>query len=126
MDFFQIATSGRIILEDSNRILKIKKAEISDVGRYVCQGRNINGFTESSADLNVIEDVQEPPELTYEPSDRETDQGMSIEIPCRAKGSPKPVITWKKDGSSLEGRRLRVSTGGSLFLYNVTVQDSGR
>lgn len=123
---YQLVEGGRITVEARGQFLKIASVKRSDAARYVCRGRNVNGFTETSADLNVVSEDKEPPAITYEPENMEAEEGMSIEIACRAKGSPKPVIQWKKDGTTVSLARARVSRGGSLFLQNITAQDAGR
>ncbi|KOC63131.1 Peroxidasin [Habropoda laboriosa] len=117
---------GRIFIEDRGSILKILAVKESDSGRYVCQAKNSNGYAETSADLKVVDESYSPPRLTYGPHDMEAEPGAIIEVPCRVEGVPKPLIQWKKDGTAVEGERVRISRGGSLYLYNVTATDTGR
>ena len=56
----------------------------------------------------------------------EVELGAIVELPCRAEGDPHPRMIWRKDGTAVEGNRTRISKHGSLYLYNVTVQDTGR
>ncbi|XP_046606804.1 peroxidasin [Neodiprion virginianus] len=125
----QITPSGRVTITETTiggSRLTIFAAKESDSGRYVCAARNNDGFLETSADLEVISRENIPPKLTYRPEDMEAEPGMIIEVPCRADGDPKPFIQWKKDGQSIGSNNFRVSRTGSLFLYNVTVADTGR
>ncbi|XP_051172267.1 peroxidasin homolog [Leptopilina boulardi] len=129
-----ILAGGRFQFDDSGSILKIEAVKQSDSARYICRGKNIDGLAETSADLTVLQEDFRPPEMTYQPQDMEVENGASIEIPCRARGNPKPTIQWKKDGIALDSNRnipldrnrFRLSKGGSLYLYNITVQDAGR
>ncbi|KAG7189813.1 hypothetical protein KM043_017473 [Ampulex compressa] len=121
-----VATSDRVVIENGGNVLRILAAKRSDGARYVCKARNSNGFAETSADLSVVDEDASPPRLTYEPQDMEAEPGAVVEVPCRAEGKPKPRMRWTKDGSALEGSRIRVSRGGSLYLYNVTAEDAGR
>lgn len=124
----RIVGNSRFFLEDRGGTLRILATEVRDSARYVCQARNTNGYAEVSADVKVLASDSSPPRLTYEPpSTMEAEPGASIELPCRAQGDPKPVVQWKKDGSALEPiRRYKISRGGSLYVYNVTVSDAGR
>lgn len=117
---------GRIAIEDDGSVLRIFAAKESDSASYVCQARNSNGFAETSADFKVVDESYSPPRMTYEPHDMEAEPGAIIEVPCRVEGIPKPLIQWKKDGTAVEGNRIRISRGGSLYLYNVTAADTGR
>lgn len=122
----QLSVGGRIEIEDDGNVLRILAAKESDSARYVCRAKNSNGYAETSADLKVVDAAYSPPRMTYKPHDMEVEPGVIIEVPCRVEGVPKPVIQWKKDGTAVEGNRLKVSRGGSLYLYNVTAADTGR
>lgn len=129
-----ISPGGRFKIEDNGSILKIEAVKQSDSARFVCRAKGSGGLAETSADLNVLQEDFRPPELTYQPQDMEVENGASIEIPCRARGNPKPTIQWKKDGIALDSNRnipldrnrFRLSKGGSLYLYNISAQDAGR
>lgn len=122
----EITPSGRIQIGEEGTRLTILAVKESDSARYICQARNLGGFVETSADLRVTAQNAVRPKLTYRPEDMEVEPGMTLEVPCRAQGEPKPYIQWKKDGSVVESVRAHVSRAGSLYLYNVTVADSGR
>ncbi|XP_076650032.1 peroxidasin [Halictus rubicundus] len=122
----QLSVGGRVAIEDNGDVLRILAAKESDAARYVCRAKNANGYAETSADLRVLDSTYGPPRLTYEPQDMEAEPGAIIEVPCRVEGIPKPVILWKKDGTAVEGSRIRISRAGSLYLYNVTPADTGR
>ena len=124
----QLSSEGRFKLEENGSVLKIEAAKQSDSSRYICRAKNSEGFSETSADLKVLGNDFRSPELTYQPQDMEVEIGASIEIPCRAEGNPTPLIQWKKDGSALASNRdrIRISKWGSLYLHNVSAQDSGR
>ncbi|KAL2716374.1 peroxidasin [Vespula squamosa] len=121
-----LSTGGRILLDNDGSVLRILAAKESDAARYVCRASNSNGYAETSVDLDVLNSEYSPPKLTYQPHDMEAEPGAIVEVPCRAEGRPKPLIQWKKDGTSIASNRTRVSRAGSLYLYNVTSQDTGR
>ncbi|XP_011499674.1 PREDICTED: peroxidasin [Ceratosolen solmsi marchali] len=122
----RLRAHGRLHLEDGGSSLKILAVKESDSARYVCQAHGSAGLAEVSADLNVIDAEYKPPRLIFEPQDMEVEPNSIIELPCRAEGKPAPKILWRKDGSTLEGNRKRISKHGSLYLYNITALDTGR
>lgn len=121
-----IAFNDRFSFEQGGNVLRIYAVKETDTARYVCRAQNANGFAETSADLQVLAADSSAPRLTYEPRDIDAEPGAVVEVPCRAEGRPKPVIQWKKDGSALEGSRIKISRGGSLYIFNVSSQDTGR
>ncbi|XP_014486409.1 PREDICTED: peroxidasin homolog [Dinoponera quadriceps] len=121
-----IALGERFSLEQAGSVLRIYAAKETDTARYVCRAQNSNGFAETSADLQVLAEDSSAPRLTYEPRDIDAEPGAVVEVPCRAEGKPKPVMQWKKDGSALEAGRIKISRGGSLYIYNVSSTDTGR
>eukprot|EP00064_Thunnus_orientalis_P020663 superscaffoldBa00005807_g20806 len=50
-----------------------------------------------------------------------------ITLPCRATGSPRPTITWQKEGINIHttGGRFTVLPNGSLQISKASVSDSG-
>lgn len=126
-----LQSQGRVFIvanndNDGSSTLTLFAAKESDGARYICRAVNVNGFAETSADLRIINDESSTPKFTYKPHDMDAELGAIVELPCRAVGHPKPVIHWKKDGSAVEGSRYKISRGGSLYLYNVTLEDAGR
>lgn len=94
----------------------------------MCQARNILGFREVSADIDVKRAVENPPRFIYQPYDIAAYPKTTIELPCRAEGDPQPDIQWRKDGTRLERNpaKYRISGSGSLYISDLTEADSGR
>ncbi|KAL7298226.1 hypothetical protein TKK_0009216 [Trichogramma kaykai] len=128
----RVQASSRIRLESNGSVLKILGVQATDAARYVCRARNGRGLAETSADLRVVDsslnssEPSSPPVLLVEPQDMEVELGSMIELACRATGKPQPTITWRRDGTIVQGNGVRLSKHGSLYLYNVTGRDSGR
>ena len=59
---------------------------------------------EASATL-VVKQKPKPLELTMIPHDMTAPKGVTIQMPCRASGSPSPTITWLKDGHAMVSPR---------------------
>lgn len=119
-----IPISDRIFLENDDTRLRILAVKGTDAGRYQCHLKSVDRSVDLFADLHVIDFTA--PRLIFKPQDMEAEPDAIVEIPCRAEGRPKPVIQWKKDGSALEGNRIKITRGGSLLIFNVTPQDTGR
>lgn len=119
-----IPLSDRISFEDEGALLRILAVKESDAGKYECYLRSIDHMVHFFADLNVVDFTA--PRLLFKPRDMEAEPDATVEVPCRAEGIPKPMIQWKKDGSTLEGNRIKITRGGSLLIFNVSPQDSGR
>ncbi|GLV33689.1 Peroxidasin [Carabus blaptoides fortunei] len=123
-----IRVGGRIQIEADNSRLIINDVKESDSGLYVCQARNILGFREVSADIDVKRAVENPPRFIYQPYDIAAYPKTTIELPCRAEGDPEPDIQWRKDGTRLERNpaKYRISGSGSLYISDLAEEDSGR
>lgn len=119
-----IPFGDRIFLENDNTRLRILAVKETDAGRYQCHSRGIDRNIILVGDLHVIDFIA--PRLVFKPQDMEAEPDAIVEVPCRAEGRPKPVIQWKKDGSALEGNRIKITRGGSLLIFNVIPQDTGR
>lgn len=124
----EIFPEGRIALEADSSRLVIQDVKESDSGLYVCQARNILGFRDVSANLEVKAAIENPPKFIYQPYDIIAYPRTTIELPCRAEGEPEPDIAWRRDGTSLERnpQKYRISGSGSLYIYELSDEDSGR
>uniref|UniRef100_A0A452UY39 Ig-like domain-containing protein n=1 Tax=Ursus maritimus TaxID=29073 RepID=A0A452UY39_URSMA len=100
--------------------------QTSDAGLYRCEASNSAGVDVWELELRVLE----PPhwEADETSSLLERVAGENASLPCPARGTPKPQVTWRKGPSSepLRGRPgLEVLDDGSLFLASVSPSDSG-
>ena len=46
-------------------------------------------------------DFVEKPRITIQPKDKVVEKGKNVELECRARGDPKPVITWRREKANL-------------------------
>lgn len=109
------------------RLLKIKNIKSSDAGLYTCVG--VNGFGRVNASITlivlgkgeVIENLTKPVLTEVWPQEpQQRRPGESLTFTCRARGFPKPVVTWYKDDIML------VKRGEQITLRSVTPADTGR
>lgn len=57
----------------------------------------------------------------------QTFTGTSVTLECSAEGSPKPSVSWTKNGKPLESKdRVSIGKDGAMTIRNTRVADSGR
>ncbi|KAM8746417.1 hemicentin-1 isoform 1-T1 [Acanthopagrus schlegelii] len=103
--------------------IEITSAELSHAGRYSCTAKNAAGSTNRHVHLTV----QELPVIQSHPSTLDVILNNPITLPCRATGSPRPTITWQKEGINIPttGGGFTVLPNGSLQISKASVSDSG-
>ncbi|XP_063022447.1 immunoglobulin superfamily member 10 [Melospiza melodia melodia] len=110
-----------------NGTLSIARAAPQDGGQYECTAANALGSARLRATLAVL---ALPPRIAAARPPTAL-SGGSAALPCRARGSPPPRISWLlPDGSELRpggaGRgRAEVRPDGTLLLRALTVLDRG-
>ncbi|CAB1323870.1 unnamed protein product, partial [Coregonus sp. 'balchen'] len=103
--------------------VEITSSELSHSGRYSCVAKNAAG----SAHRHVQLTVQEVPVIQVHPSTMDVIVNNPITLPCRATGSPRPTITWQKEGINIPttGGGFTVLPNGGLQISKAAVADSG-
>ncbi|XP_029473326.1 LOW QUALITY PROTEIN: hemicentin-1 [Rhinatrema bivittatum] len=112
-----------------NGMLSIDKAQLSDSGVYKCVASNIAGRDEAEITVQVqepptVEEVEPPFNTPYQ----ERVANQRIAFPCPAKGVPKPIIKWFRNGKELTGNEPGTSIledGTLLIIASVTLHDNG-
>ena len=95
-------------------------AQKRDSGLYKCKAKNT--FGQKSAVLVVVE----LPQFRVAPPARlQVNQQRNITVPCQASGDPQPTVTWVKENGSLPFGRSKVSSDGTLQIWNTKEEDSG-
>lgn len=103
--------------------LLITNAEKKDSGLYKCKATNILGYDSAFTQLNVVE----LPRFTVSPPVKlEVGTRQSITIPCQATGDPNPTVTWVRETGELPVGRSTVNADGTLQIWNLKEEDSGR
>ncbi|KAJ0032742.1 hypothetical protein NQD34_002823 [Periophthalmus magnuspinnatus] len=109
--------------------LKILESRVSDSGLYVCVASNIAGNLTQTIKLSVlvppVVEVLEPP---FNSPLQERIANQKIAFPCPAKGLPKPVIRWYRNGQELTGNEPGISIqedGTLLILTSISPLDNG-
>ncbi|XP_053341492.1 hemicentin-1 [Clarias gariepinus] len=103
--------------------LEIAAAELTHTGRYSCVAKNAAG----SAHRYVQVVVQEPPVIQAHPSTVDVILNNHVTLPCRATGTPRPTITWQKEGINIvtTGSDFSVLPNGDLQISQAKVEDTG-
>ena len=115
---------SRVQVSNGGQHLRIEDAKPYDAGQYTCRAHNKLGYIEASAKLSV-KSKPVPLELLVVPHDMVALRGTTVQLPCRAQGSPQPQIRWLKDGDEMDEVRFDIRPDGSLIVQNVTLEDEG-
>ncbi|XP_049771254.1 protein sax-3-like [Schistocerca cancellata] len=128
---FSGASNGRWAASTSpegSAVLTLQGATRNDSRSWVtCSAVNAAGSAVARARLRVVapEDLP-PPVIALGPANQTLPVQSVALLPCRAAGSPPPVITWYRDGAPvLPGPRVNVSASGTLQINDLEKRDSG-
>ena len=103
--------------------LSITNAQKKDSGLYKCKATNILGYDAAFTQLNVVE----LPRFTVSPPVKLAEEkNQSITVLCQATGDPKPIVTWVRENGELPVGRSTVSVDGTLQIWGLKEEDSGR
>uniref|UniRef100_A0A1B0BUX1 Ig-like domain-containing protein n=1 Tax=Glossina palpalis gambiensis TaxID=67801 RepID=A0A1B0BUX1_9MUSC len=106
--------------------LHINNVQEEDKGRYMCQINTVTAKTQFGY-LNVVV----PPNIddSLSSSDVIVREGSNISLRCRATGSPKPIIKWKRDDNSRitisKNRIVNDWEGDTLEITRISRLDMG-
>ncbi|XP_034738598.1 hemicentin-1 isoform X2 [Etheostoma cragini] len=108
--------------------VQIARSQLSDSGSYTCVASNVEGKARKSYHLTI----KVPPSISGSelPSEMGVLLNETIQLICRAQGTPTPTIQWLKDGEVINNTRiegLRISPDGStLTVTGARTPDSGK
>ncbi|KAJ8379625.1 hypothetical protein SKAU_G00004030 [Synaphobranchus kaupii] len=107
--------------------LELGPLQLSHAGTYTCVARNSEGETHKDYSLTV----QVLPTILDSglPSEISAAVGEELTMECRVMGTPKPQLSWLKNGAPLDSsnmQNLHLSPdGGALTLLGLRPADSG-
>ncbi|XP_059580086.1 probable oxidoreductase PXDNL isoform X4 [Alligator mississippiensis] len=121
-------------MEDDRRLnllddgtLMIQNTRESDQGVYQCMAKNVAGEAKTHSAFLRYFSIPTKPSFIIQPQNTEVLVGTSTTLECMAIGHPQPRISWSREnGDSLDESRYIVTSGGGLFIQNVTLQDHGQ
>ncbi|XP_033105528.1 hemicentin-1-like isoform X2 [Anneissia japonica] len=110
-----------LVLPDGS--LEVPSAQELDEGLFRCIASNIAG----TATASMFLEIGSIPKILQPPDNVAIDIGLNASFPCLAFGFPRPVISWRRiDGKDLSiNPRVTVTSGGSLHIRDLTVDDAG-
>ena len=107
--------------KSNNSVLTLRDVRKSDSADYVCTATNMLGKVVQKTLLVVVS----LPQFTVKPPAKIVESiGANMTLNCSATGDPKPVISWKRQGSQLPvGRSQQID--GALVVRDVQKEDAG-
>lgn len=102
--------------------LRLVNVVPEDRGTYIC--RLDNGVAPPLV-LTVRLEVPEGPVILQGPNDTLTDETATLELECRATGSPTPDIYWMINGQNTSRDALTQRNGSRLYMRSVEKKHAG-
>ncbi|XP_066933586.1 peroxidasin-like [Clytia hemisphaerica] len=108
-----------------NGTLTIENFSQDAVGFYQCNIENVIGKSSSGAPI-VLVSANVVPSLTEKPSNIDAVVQSIALFSCRASGSPRPSLTWLRQGQVISPtRRFKLSHTGDLEIREIRLSDAG-
>nr|XP_040129250.1 obscurin [Ictidomys tridecemlineatus] len=116
---FRLAQDGDIYR------LTILDLALGDSGQYVCRARNAIGEAFAAVGLQVDAEAacaEQAPHFLLRPTSIRVREGAEATFSCRVRGSPRPAVSWSKDGRRLgapDAPRVRVEEQGEASKLRI-------
>ncbi|KDR15620.1 hypothetical protein L798_09433, partial [Zootermopsis nevadensis] len=120
---FPAARERRMHVMPTDDVFFILNVKTVDMGTYSCTAQNQAGVITANASLTV----EEPPSFVKPMENKEIIAGEPIVLECMASGSPKPRLTWRKDGRDLivTERHFFTADDQLLVIVDTDLSDAG-
>ena len=82
-------------------ILKVCNFTTNDFGSYTCRATNVYGQDEKTWIVSIVR-LPIAPQLVTSPTSLTTTAGNTVYMTCSAYGYPYPIITWTRDGQTVQ------------------------
>lgn len=120
--------SGRFsVAEDGT--LRIERVQKSDEGEYSCIAYSSKGKAQASAVITVRDnDLRPPPVIRFGPDNQTLGEDAVAMLRCQGTGDPQPMISWQKNGRSVNKMDARITMldSGTLQISGLKISDSGQ
>lgn len=120
---FPAAFERRMHFMSVDNSFYIVDVKVEDIGVYSCRAKNVAAEVVANATLMVIQE----PKFVKPMEDKKSPVGDTAVLECSAAGSPRPKLTWTKNGLplSLTERHFLTADDQLLVITNVQDYDSG-
>lgn len=120
---FPAARERRMFVMPTDDVFFIMNVKLIDSGIYSCTAKNEAGLVVANATLTV----QDAPSFVKAMEDKEITAGEPIVLECMGSGSPKPRLTWLKDGGPVlaTDRHFFAAEDQLLIIVNTALSDAG-
>ncbi|XP_011630476.1 leucine-rich repeats and immunoglobulin-like domains protein 3 [Pogonomyrmex barbatus] len=120
---FPAARERRMHMMPTDDVLFIVDVKMADSGVYSCTAQNLAGLIVANATLTILE----TPSFVKPMENKEIMVGGSIVLECMASGSPRPKLSWRKNGSPLQATERHFFTAENqlLIIVNTIASDAG-
>ncbi|XP_039747390.1 leucine-rich repeats and immunoglobulin-like domains protein 3 isoform X1 [Pararge aegeria] len=117
---FPAARERRMNVMPTDHLFFIVNAKTTDMGIYSCAAKNSAGTIIANATLSVLQE----PSFVRVMENKEVTSGESVVLQCMITGSPKPVLKWLKDGSSILPTERHFFTADDQVLVIIGAESS--
>ncbi|XP_012280255.1 leucine-rich repeats and immunoglobulin-like domains protein 3 [Orussus abietinus] len=120
---FPAARERRMHMMPTDDVFFIMGVKPADSGMYSCTAQNLAGVKVANATLTVLE----TPSFVKPMENKEIMAGSSIVLECMASGSPRPKLSWRKNGSPLQATERHFFTAEDqlLIIVDTVASDAG-
>ncbi|XP_041789973.1 basement membrane-specific heparan sulfate proteoglycan core protein-like [Chelmon rostratus] len=116
------ALPENVKLGPGGSVLTVVNARPGNQGQYRCTAGNSAGRSSATAVLNV----KFAPKVRLTPTGPlRVRMGDPVSVECRATGRPRPVLTWKRQGSTLQLVTKETNDANTIEWPTVHPEDSG-
>ncbi|KAM3729101.1 Hemicentin-2 [Dirofilaria immitis] len=113
-------TTSNVIIGEDGRYLQVNDVSLNDNGAYKCVASNVAGEDEL---LYTVTIVQAPKIINGD--NYQVIEGGEAQILCNVNGEPPPVVTWQRNGISIETGMRYITENEMLRITDARSSDSG-
>ncbi|XP_061625450.1 basement membrane-specific heparan sulfate proteoglycan core protein-like isoform X3 [Phyllopteryx taeniolatus] len=116
------ALADNVKIGPNGVVLTVANARPANQGEYQCVASSSAGSSTASAQLNI----KYPPKVRLSPTGPlKVKIGDRVSVQCRATGRPRPKISWRRQGSSLQLLSEEIDGVNTVQWTVVRPEDSG-